>query len=301
MNNVRSRAFTLIELLVVIAIIAILAAILFPVFAQAKAAAKKTASLSNVKNIGLGMLMYSSDQDDKYPALQIYNMNPAGPAGNCDLQVKWQDAIHPYIKNGQGAVGYNGAGAGDYDDGIYKSPGGAKQAGSNYAVHQDVFMDSPVVPWTGCNANSDPTYAADFRTFSQTQFDNLADKVMMIERGNSGGPWAYLQMSTWEWDWDTYGYNKSTNTATENEGDVRLPGRDCDGGFANNSDPWAYCSMFMRYRYTNSAPAAFFDGHAKVFTRSAGKGSAASSQVGWVKNILIPEAIRPSWQSWYPY
>jgi prepilin-type N-terminal cleavage/methylation domain-containing protein len=60
------RAFTLIELLVVIAIIAILAAILFPVFAQAKLAAKKTASLSNIKQIQLAMLMYCNDYDDVY-------------------------------------------------------------------------------------------------------------------------------------------------------------------------------------------------------------------------------------------
>jgi prepilin-type N-terminal cleavage/methylation domain-containing protein/prepilin-type processing-associated H-X9-DG protein len=58
------RGFTLIELLVVIAIIAILAAILFPVFAQAKEAAKKTACLSNLKQIGLGAMMYAGDYDD---------------------------------------------------------------------------------------------------------------------------------------------------------------------------------------------------------------------------------------------
>ena len=89
MNRIRS-AFTLIELLVVIAIIAILAAILFPVFAQAKAAAKTSASISNLKQIGLGMIMYSTDYDD-YRVLRRYN-----PAGN---QISWRLTIAPYIKN----------------------------------------------------------------------------------------------------------------------------------------------------------------------------------------------------------
>ena len=62
----KRRGFTLIELLVVIAIIAILAAILFPVFAQAKEAAKKTSDLSNQKQLSLGHIMYSSDNDDYF-------------------------------------------------------------------------------------------------------------------------------------------------------------------------------------------------------------------------------------------
>ena len=63
-NKSIQRAFTLIELLVVIAIIAILAAILFPVFAQAKEAAKKTQSISNLKQLSLAWLMYTTDYDD---------------------------------------------------------------------------------------------------------------------------------------------------------------------------------------------------------------------------------------------
>ncbi len=67
--TVRRSAFTLIELLVVIAIIAILAAILFPVFAQAKASAKQTAGLNNIKQAGLASIMYATDYDDRIPRL----------------------------------------------------------------------------------------------------------------------------------------------------------------------------------------------------------------------------------------
>jgi prepilin-type N-terminal cleavage/methylation domain-containing protein/prepilin-type processing-associated H-X9-DG protein len=301
------RAFTLIELLVVIAIIAILAAILFPVFAQAKAAAKKTSSLSNVKNISMAMIIYLNDADDKFPCLQYYEQNPDEKPNTCNLQRKWQDVVYPYIKNGRGNVGYGGLGAGDYDEGIFRAPSGAKMAGSSYAVHQDVFMDAPAVPWNGCDPNADPTYTADFRTFSQTNFENLADKVLMFERGDSGGGWGFLQYGAWQWDWNNWGYNKTDGTLQfDGEGDVRGTGgdgvgRDCDGGFNNGSDTWAYCSMFPRYRYGNSTPFAFFDGHAKTMNRSAGKGANASSQVAWNKNIIILEAVRPSWSSWYPY
>src|SRR5579863_9745630 len=69
-------AFTLIELLVVIAIIAILAAILFPVFAQAKFAAKKTVDISNAREIGLAVKMYLSDYDDTMPIFYAYNSDP---------------------------------------------------------------------------------------------------------------------------------------------------------------------------------------------------------------------------------
>ena len=68
-----NRAFTLIELLVVIAIIAILAAILFPVFAQAKAAAKGAASISNAKQHVLAAIMYASDNEDYLPLAVAWN------------------------------------------------------------------------------------------------------------------------------------------------------------------------------------------------------------------------------------
>lgn len=94
-------AFTLIELLVVIAIIAILAAILFPVFAQAKLAAKKTAALSNVKQNALAVIMYIGDYDSTYPQV-VYMQNGngiVGPGGTGNQVYAVFDAIIPYTKN----------------------------------------------------------------------------------------------------------------------------------------------------------------------------------------------------------
>ena len=93
MNNRLSRrsAFTLIELLVVIAIIAILAAILFPVFAQAKESAKNSAFLSNHKQTGLGCLMYCADYDDLFPLSWL--------STDTNGSWTWQGQIQPYTKN----------------------------------------------------------------------------------------------------------------------------------------------------------------------------------------------------------
>jgi len=87
----RRRAFTLIELLVVIAIIAILAAILFPVFAQARESARLTSCLSNVKQMSLGFKMYSQDYDEMFPIRRVQN---AGVTW-----ANWKHMLQPYVKN----------------------------------------------------------------------------------------------------------------------------------------------------------------------------------------------------------
>jgi prepilin-type N-terminal cleavage/methylation domain-containing protein len=95
------KAFTLIELLVVIAIIAILAAILFPVFAQAKSAAKKTQDLSNLKQLGTSLQIYTADYDDVMPSAYFHRaFNPAlgGTAGG---YIHFSGMLRPYVKNTQ--------------------------------------------------------------------------------------------------------------------------------------------------------------------------------------------------------
>jgi len=93
----RAKGFTLIELLVVIAIIAILAAILFPVFARAREKARQASCMSNVKQIALGILMYAQDYDETLPRNAIAGNPISGASG----AIRWPALIMPYVKNTQ--------------------------------------------------------------------------------------------------------------------------------------------------------------------------------------------------------
>ena len=100
------RGFTLIELLVVIAIIAILAAILFPVFAKAREKARQTSCLSNMKQISLGILQYAQDYDEMMvpDALSVFSyMSPDGTPINISppCAMLWMYLVYPYVKNVQ--------------------------------------------------------------------------------------------------------------------------------------------------------------------------------------------------------
>ena len=86
-------AFTLIELLVVIAIIAILAAILFPVFQKVRENARRASCQSNEKQLGLAFIQYIQDYDEKLPTGAIYTFNPGDHLGNA-----WGGQIYPFVK-----------------------------------------------------------------------------------------------------------------------------------------------------------------------------------------------------------
>jgi len=102
--------FTLIELLVVVAIISILASILFPVFARARENARRASCMSNLKQIGLGMMMYVQDNDERYPKYSWNNGNQIAdadhggswypnPSSTYAKDWYWQNAIYPYVKS----------------------------------------------------------------------------------------------------------------------------------------------------------------------------------------------------------
>lgn len=156
-----ARGFTLIELLVVIAIIAILAAILFPVFAQAREAARKASCQSNLKQLGNAIKMYSQDYDSRLVGGGGDTFGSApGWDGNNPTKTgsqQWQWVIQPYVKNWA----------------VYKCPSDPRAANANpisYCVNNIALNDATGLP---CGTN-------------ESKIQNVADCVMLCEGGNGG-------------------------------------------------------------------------------------------------------------------
>jgi len=117
MTTVRRHAFTLIELLVVIAIIAVLAAILFPVFAQAREKARQAACGSNARQLGVGVLMYIQDYDETLTPTAIASADGNG--------VLWPVLVAPYVKNDQ----------------VRRCPSDGKAKQNSYGLNEITFPD----------------------------------------------------------------------------------------------------------------------------------------------------------------
>ena len=179
----KRKAFTLIELLVVIAIIAILAAILFPVFAQAKAAAKKTASLSNLKQLGTAQLLYSGDADDHYAFAFNKTPTPFTVSEVPDKAVLAQtgDKCWTYTDNGDGCFWTWGQITYPYHKSIqiFRDPSGPNSNGnpglSNYGANFDL-MGTDIY---------NPNHPM---PVSQTELEDIAGTVLLVTAGHA---WVY--------------------------------------------------------------------------------------------------------------
>jgi prepilin-type N-terminal cleavage/methylation domain-containing protein/prepilin-type processing-associated H-X9-DG protein len=137
----RRSGFTLIELLVVIAIIAILAAILFPVFAQAREKARQATCLSNLKQLSLGLMMYVQDYDETFPSAYIRSTQPP-PGGFWSSGLWfWPQIAESYTKNYQISVCPSSKAGGVYNAAPYRT---------HYGINAHITLPS----WAGTGSNN---------------------------------------------------------------------------------------------------------------------------------------------------
>ncbi|MEO7719958.1 MAG: DUF1559 domain-containing protein [Capsulimonas sp.] len=249
----QTLGFTLIELLVVIAIIAILAAILFPVFAKAREKARQISCISNMKQIGLGMMMYTGDYDEAYPLQSNY-----APGGK-----DWTQAIQPYIKNGNSPNSYTTVG------GVFSCPSfPSPDYNGQFIVRADVF---PV----GYNPGTSSPIV------TQAQIDNVSEKIAMIEVGGNGqnpyGSNNYNPITSF--NADAYYWITANDAAHIHGTDSALQYGDCDA--PHDTAHYNYyqgCNGTPRYRHSNGSDFLFLDGHVKAIQRG---------RLDWLNNIHI--------------
>lgn len=268
----KSSGFTLIELLVVIAIIAILAAILFPVFAQAREQARKTACLNNTKQIGTAVMMYVQDYDEMYPC-NSWDEPYIGTSDNDigqDTRSKthWPWRIMPYLKNKQ----------------VFRCPSDPAQGLSGWAGYSKIQDDSWGIPmpislsqnqhlfgYAG-TTSSDPDWAQYYKPQSLAAVPSTANTYMIADYGRN-------YMETW---W-------INNLRAANY--TRVYNQSAPGGGAtkDNTEPWA--SRFKQQnvqRHIGGQNITFADGHAAYR-----QGTRIYSGEDWMDGRRSPEGLFP--------
>lgn len=233
--------FTLIELLVVIAIIAILAAILFPVFAKAREKARQISCLSNLKQIGLGLMQYSQDNDEiMVPAWFGANGYQASNPTPGNVKYKWMDAIFPYVKSTQIFTCPD-------DSGIQGSTGKfinyQNLAGADNTHYGSYAMNSAY--WAQGNPNTGPGNTVGT---SGASLATLASPATTIWIGEGSG--------SFQMDWPDQG---SVANPIFVKGGLSYFGNPGYFGGASQLDEGALVA-----RHTDMANVAYCDGHAKA-------------------------------------
>lgn len=252
----RKSAFTLIELLVVIAIIAILAAILFPVFAQARDKARQATCLSNQKQLGIALIMYVQDYDEAFPMLQYFDSN--------GVPHDWGNAIYPYIKNGSGVsysptvTLYNGQG------GIFSCPSFPREVICEYGIN--LCISRPVYN------NQTPESA------TLAGIDSPSSRVAVLEKGTAsmvGFDHSFPNFEVGQWNWAGYLAGVVDGSAPELHMEL---GWDYDQE-ENAAPTYPSPGVMPRFRHNKTGNVLFLDGHVKSVPRG---------QLSWAKNIYIP-------------
>ncbi|MFZ4508429.1 MAG: type II secretion system protein [Fimbriimonas sp.] len=254
----RQTGFTLIELLVVIAIIAILAAILFPVFAQAKESAKKTKAMSQAKQLGLALIMYASDNDDFMVPAANYGVPTSDPSRI------WQPNVQPYVKNKEIFVAVDATGSKypqNWGDRFFAS------IGLNGATAFDA---------AGCTGNEADTYGCEGFTsaasFAQADESASVGLIATTPHGVAGSKARGHVFSP---------YNGPVNPEDKRLSAPLTSDRDLVVELSNLA-PGQLKPIYCRYGTTGkddgTTPVIFADGHAKSYS--------AKSIIGFGSKII---------------
>ncbi len=261
----RRHGFTLIELLVVIAIIAILAAILFPVFAKAREKARQTSCLSNVRQINTAILSYAQDNDETFPPA-TYDAQYLYPDGQYG-RLYWANLVQPYAKNWM----------------LFRCPSAENWDRDN---NERTMGDRPDYGAHGrlmaCEMDSYPA-SLDFETRGLAYVQRSANCAMVIEHSQWCTPLANSGKSRYDnggWFWAT---GQGVDSAGNPTGTGLIGGTWWYGGQGGNECPWYYCSQpamssspifnapqtqyigFPGFRHNMMANVGHVDGHAKSY------------------------------------
>jgi prepilin-type N-terminal cleavage/methylation domain-containing protein/prepilin-type processing-associated H-X9-DG protein len=232
------RGFTLIELLVVIAIIAVLAGILFPVFAQARATARKASCTSNLHQLAMGFTQYFQDYDETFPPNSVFEI-----ASVADVEKLWYRQIQPYVKN----------------DGVFHCPAdNVTNARRAFSDALPTEQNRPGLPALSYGANWDMMYAAFMgRPEAKIATIRYASETLLVS--DCTEPWAFGPVYAGESCVPASPGVRWSHIAYANGPPVASSDTVCHGGR----------SGMGHERHGEGSNIAFFDGHVRFLRADA--------------------------------
>ncbi|CEK18102.1 prepilin-type N-terminal cleavage/methylation domain-containing protein [Chthonomonas calidirosea] len=271
--NSRSNAFTLIELLVVIAIIAILAAILFPVFAQAREKAREISCLSNARELGMAIAMFTQDHDEYLPKAFFNDQADVGEPWGNPWNTGWDEVILPYIKNKQ----------------VFQCPSDSYSLPRPMHDYDPNTNPNEVIPGS-YRYNTSNLPNGPWTAMKLAALDQPASCILIAESVPGVDGWEWNQLSTWE---DIHG--RVCIDFTNNAGfdrHSRISGR---GPNTWTSESAEVLPKDQRNRAMSNY--VFADGHAKALTWSA-TWQPIGPDVNVNGTMLTPTMWRQNFSGW---